>query len=251
MPKFQPAPEPELAPLTPNRQALADLNAARQQAAAEVETLRARMASLARLRNAVAPIEAELAALDASEAAALAEWSLTPDEPAPEPDVAARDDIVARLQAARQKVQGADAATISVEHVLASANTRAGDLERQVPVAVASVLIDEAYVLLPAITESTALLARTQVRYSALREFLLSRAEASRDVAMRSGFFQSLEALDIAARHAANNAPAPDFNSTAEWRELAASLGDTPARPTAVPIAAFPNMPVEDKWTNS
>lgn len=155
---------------------------------------------------------------------------------------------MSHLQRARQQVAGAQLATASVESVLARANERAGGLEREVPAAVAAVLIDEAYVLLPAITEATALLARTQVRYSALREFLLSRAEASRDVAMRSGFFQSLEALDIAARHAANNAPPPDFSAPAEWRALALELGDVPSIPSQAPIAAFPGMPEMDKW---
>jgi hypothetical protein len=212
MTKLKPADayEPEPIPLSENRRRLLDLNEARTAATVEVETLRARMASLARLRDAVAPIESELAALDAAEADALADWSATPDAPAPSPDVATRADIVSRLQSARQQVAGAQLATASVESVLERANAKAGELEREVPVAVASVLLDEAYFLLPALTEETAALARTQVRYSALREFLLSRAEASRDIAMRSGFFQSLEALDIAARHAANNAPAPD-----------------------------------------
>jgi hypothetical protein len=117
--KFQPAesyapPPVETPPVSENREAMKSLNEARATAAAEVEALRARMDSLGKLRNAVAPIESELQALDASEAAALAEWSLTPDTPAPEPDVAARDSILARLTAARQRVQGAETATASV-----------------------------------------------------------------------------------------------------------------------------------------
>ena len=132
MPKFAPATryEPEQTPLSPNRQALDRLNVDRAEATAEVTALRARMDSLAKLRNAVAPIEGELAALDAKEAAALAEWSVTPDRPAPEPDIAARADVMARLQSARQQVAGAEMATATVETVLARANQRAGELER-------------------------------------------------------------------------------------------------------------------------
>jgi hypothetical protein len=250
MPKFQPAAAhaPGPMPLTENRQALLDLNAARSAAMTEVEGLQARMGNLAKLRGAVPPLEAELAALDAKEAAALAEWSTTPDEPAPEPDVATRADILARLTAARQRVASAELATASVEHVLSNAAQKAAGIERQVPSAVANVLIDEAHDILPAIVEATAALAKAQIRFTALRSFLLDRAEVSRDDSMRYGVFAALEKLDIAARHAAGNAPPPDFNATLEWRELADALGDTPARPTQPPIAAFAGMPELDRW---
>jgi chromosome segregation ATPase len=161
--------------LTPNRQALADLNACRAAATVEIEELRARVASLARLRDAAAPIEAELASLDAAEAAALADWSATPDAPAPSPDISARDEIVARLTASRQQVAGAEIAIASVERVLASANQRAGEFERQVPALVAAVLVDVARSLLPAVVEATAAVAKVQGRYLTLRKFLLER----------------------------------------------------------------------------
>jgi hypothetical protein len=250
--KLKPADyEPESIPLSANRQALADLNTSRSEAAAEVEELRARVASLARLRDAVGPIENELSALDSAEAAALAEWSVTPDEPAPEPDVATRDDIAARLQAARQKVHGADAATISVEHVLASANQRAGELERQVPALIAAVLIDEARSLLPSVIEAVAAVAKVQGRYLSLRRFLLGRAEDAKDIAMRNGFFQQLELLDREAADAAALAPTLSFNAGDEWKSLALELGDTAIRPTPTLPTAFPNMPVADQWINS
>jgi hypothetical protein len=251
MPKFKAAPEAPELELTPNREAMKSLNEGRVAAAAEVGTLRNRMASLARLRDAIAPIEAELAALDAAEVAALADWSAAPDAPAPEPDIAAREAIVGRLTAARQRVAGADAATISVEHALGNANTRAVALEGRVPAYVAAVLVDEARSLLPGITEATAAVAKLQTRYSALRTFLLDRAEAARDVAMRNGFFRDLEALDREARDAAGNAPPPNFNATLEWREMAASLGDVSSVPSPTPVMAFAGMPAEDKWINS
>ena len=250
MPKTAPATEyqPEPTPLTTNRQALGALNAARAAATSEVEELRERLNRLSALRNAVAPIEAELAALGASEAAALAEWSATLDAPAPSPDIAARDDIMARLTAARQQVAGAEMATATVEHVLGRANTKAGDLERQVPAAVAAVLLDEARSLLPTIADAAAALAKAQTRYSALRDFMLTRAEAARDVAMRGGvFFKALEDLDRDTREVSLAPPMSDFNSAAEWRELAASLGDVPSRPTPAPVAMF-NLPEETKW---
>jgi hypothetical protein len=247
--KFQPkeshAPPP--VDLTPNRKALADLNSARAESAATVAELQGRLNRLGELKAAVAPLEAELAALDAKEGAALAEWSASPDEPAPQSDVAARDAIMARLQAARQRVAAAEMATASVGHVLARASQTAAGLERQVPSAVANILIDEARSILPSITEATAALAKAQVRFTAARMFLLDRAEVSRDDSMRHGVFTAIEALDRDARDAAANAPPPDFNANVEWRELAAALGDTPARPTAAPAAMFPGMP-ELKW---
>jgi hypothetical protein len=246
--KLKSALEPEAVELTPNRMALADLNAARQQAAAEVESLVARMSSLARLRDAVAPIESELAALDAAESAALADWSLTPDEPAPEPDVAARADILSRLQSARQQVAGATMATASVEHVLGRANVKAGDLEHRVPALIAAVLLDEALGLLPEVIEATAALAKVQGRYLSLRKFLLERAEAAKDISMSSGFYRDLERLDRESADAASIGPLLSFAGGSEWRELAASLGDTAIRPTPTMPAAFPGMPEETKW---
>ena len=235
--------------LTPNREAMKSLNEARAAAAAEVETLLARMASLARLREAVAPIESELAALDAKEAAALAQWSINPDHPAPEPDVAARAAILASLQAARQQVSGAELATASVEHVLTRANDRAATLERSVPAHVAAVLLDEARDLLRPIVAATMELARVQGRYNSLRSFLLERAEAAKDVAMRNGFFHDLERLDREAADAASIGPLLSFSAGAEWLDLARELGDVPIRPTPTLPAAF-NLP-EDKWINS
>jgi hypothetical protein len=250
MTKFKPAEvEPESTSLSANRKALIDLNEARAAATAEVATLRERLNRLGELKAAVGPIENELARLDSAEAAALADWSATPDEPAPSPDIVTRDNIMGRLAAARQRIAGAEMASASVEHALGLANTKAGALEREVPVGVASVLLDEAYDLLPEITEATARVAKAQVRFSALREFILSRAEASRDVALKSGFFQSLEALDIAARHAAAGAPPPDWNAPAEWKELARELGDVPIGPTPTLPSAF-NLPQLDQWKN-
>ena len=248
--KFQPADAyaPEAPELSPARQRLIELNTARAASKATVEELQSRLNRLGALKAAVTPLEAELQALDAAEAAALAEWSASPDAPAPQPDTAGRADIMNRLQRARQQVAGAELATASVESVLARANARAAELEREVPPAIANILVDEARGLLPSITEAIAALARAQTRYSALRSFLLERAESSRDAAMRSGFFQALEALDRDARIAAENAPPPDVNATLEWRELAAALGDTPILPTPPPVAMFPGMPELDKW---
>lgn len=245
--KFQPkdtyAPE-----LSPNREAMKSLNEARSEAAAEVAELQGRLRRLDDLKSAIPPLEAEVAALDAAEAAALAEWSASPDAPAPVPDVAARADILGRLTAARQRVTTAEQATASVEHVLATANTRAAGLEHQAPALVAAVLIDEAKSLLPGLLEAAAALAKVQSRFSALRTFLLERAEAAKDVAMRNGFFQALEALDRDAAEAARVAPLISFNPGAEWREMADALGDTQHRPTPALPAAFGNMPELPKW---
>jgi hypothetical protein len=151
MPKFMPRAEhaPEPTPLTANRQALADLNEARAASKATVAELQERLNRLAALKAAVAPLEAEIQALDAAEADALAQWSATPDAPAPEPNIAARDAIMACLTAARQRIAGAEQATASVGHVLNAANARYADLERQVPALVAAVLVDKARSLLP------------------------------------------------------------------------------------------------------
>jgi hypothetical protein len=252
MPKFQPkeAHESEPAPLTPNRAALRDLNAARAASQATIAELRERLNRLDALKTAIGPIEAELAALDASEAAALANWSANPDAPAPTPDIEARQSVMARLSAAKQQIAGAEQATVSVSHVLEGANTRAVSLEHQVPAAIAAVMLDEARLILPGIVEATLALAKVQSRYASLRKFLLERAEAAKDVASRSGFFHDLERLDREATDAARIAPLLTFNAGNEWRELADSLGDVPHRPAPTMPAAFPGMPAMDPWRN-
>ena len=250
--KFQPADSyaPEPVELSPNRKALAVLNAARTEVAAEVETLRARTSKLAKLKESVAALEVELSQTLAADGKQLEDWAMSDTgEPAPQPDSTKRVAIEAKLADAVSQARAADAATASVESVLARANARAAELEREVPAAVALVLLDEGRALLPPIVEATAALAKAQVRFTALRDYMLGRAEASRDAANRSGFFRDLEILDREARTAAENAPPPDFNATLEWRELADSLGDTRARPTQAPVAAF-NLP-EDRWINS
>jgi chromosome segregation ATPase len=249
MPKFMPRPEhaPEPTPLTANRQALADLNEARAASKATVAELQERLNRLADLKAAVAPLEAEIQALDAAEADALAQWSATPDAPAPESDVTARAAILVRLQSARHRVASAEQATASVGHVLNTANARYADLERQVPALVAAVLVDEARSLLPPIVEAIMALAKAQGRYASLRKFLLERAEAAKDVASRNGFFHDLERLDRKAADAASIAPLLSFDAGAEWKAMAAALGDVPIRPTPTLPAAFHDMP-EMKW---
>ena len=81
--------------------------------------------------------------------------------------------------------------------------------------------------MLPEIVEATAALAKARGRYESLRKFLLERAEAAKDVALRSGFFHQLEVLDREAADAAAIAPLLSFAVGDEWTELAASLGDT------------------------
>jgi hypothetical protein len=230
--KFQPkdAYVPEMPPLSPTREALKSLNEARAEAAAEVTALRARTNKLAKLKESVAALEIELSQTLAADGRQLEDWAMSDaDSPAPQPDSTKRLALEAKLADAVSQARAADAATASVESVLDRANQRAADLERSVPALVANVLVDEARALLPAITEATEALSKAKWRFTAARDYLLNRAEASRDAAMRSGFFQQLEALDIEARKAGENAMPLDFNATVEWREMAAALGDTPA----------------------
>jgi chromosome segregation ATPase len=250
MPKFAPADsyEPETTPLSPNRAALKELNDTRAASKATIAELRERLQRLDALKAAIQPLEAELAALDAAEAAALAEWSATPDAPAPEPDLASRDAIVARLNAARQKVAGADAATASVEHVLNTANDRAAALERSVPVHIARVLIDEAHALLSEIAAAATAFELAMRRYNELKEFLLTRIEASPKDSARQEAHMALEKLNHAADAVKNNPPAIDRSTAGEWRALAQELGDTAILPTPAPIVMF-DLP-ETKWVN-
>jgi hypothetical protein len=241
--------EPETPPLSPNCEALKSLNEARAEAAAEVDALLARMNKLAKLKESVAALEIELSQTLAADGQQLTDWAMSDaDSPAPQPDSTKRVALEAKLADAVSQARAADAATASVESVLARANDRAAALERSIPAMVAAVLLDEARALLPTIADAAAALAKAQTRFSALRSFMLDRAEAARDVSMRSGFFKDLEDLDRDTREVSLAPPMSDFNSSLEWRELAASLGDTPARPTPTTVVMFPGMPELDKW---
>jgi hypothetical protein len=250
MTKFTPASyEPEASELTPNRKALADLNTARAEAAAEAETLRARTNKLSRLKQSVAALEIELRQTLAADGKRLEDWAMSDTgEPAPQPDSKKRLAIEAKLADARSQALAADAATASVESVLTRANQRAGELERQVPAAIAAVLLDEARSLLPGVVEATAVLAKVRGRYASLRKFLLERAEAAKDVAAHSGFFRDLERLDRESADAGSIGPLLSFNAGDEWQDLARDLGDVPISPTPTLPAAFPGMPEETKW---
>jgi hypothetical protein len=244
--KFKPkdACEPEPEPLTPNREALKSLNAARAEAAAEVETLRARTNKLSKLKESVSALELEMSQALAADGQQLEDWAMSDTgEPAPQPDSTKRLAIEARLADAVSQARAADAATSNIESVLARANQRAAELERSVPALVAATLVDEARALLPPIVEATMALAKAQGRYDALRKFLLERAEAAKDVAMRSGFFRQLELLDREAADAAAIGPLLSFNAGAEWKTLADSLGDTPHRPTPTLPERSPTCP--------
>jgi hypothetical protein len=252
--KFQPADtyEPELPPLSANRQALIELNSARSEAKAEVAALLSRMIKLAKLKESVAALESELSQTLAADGRQLEDWAMADTgEPAPQPDSTKRLAIEAKLADAVSQARAADAATASVESVLARANDRAAALERSVPALVASVLVDEARALLPGIVEAAAATAKAQGRYESLRKFLLERAEAAKDIALRNGFFSDLERLDREASDAAAVGPLISFNAGAEWKLLAQELGDVPIRPTSAPPTAFPGMPTLEKWTNS
>jgi chromosome segregation ATPase len=253
MPKFAAATEyaPEPVELSPSRAALRDLNTARAAAATEVETLHARVGKLAKLKESVATLESELSQTLAADGKQLEDWAMSDTgEPAPQPDSTKRLALEAKLADAVSQARAADAATISVEHALNTANAKAARLESEIPAAVAAALLDEARALLPGVVEATAELAKARGRYASLRDFLLTRAEAARDIAARNGFFRDLELLDKEAAGAASIGPLLSFSVGNEWRDPARELGDTPARSTKTRPAVF-NLPAEDKWINS
>jgi hypothetical protein len=254
VPQFQPAesyPAPvEPEPVSENVAAVTAIAAARAAAQAEMVELQARLKRLEALKVAVPPLEAELAALNASESAAMAEWSADPSKAPPTPDIAARDEIMARLTTARQLVSGADAATISVSHAHTKAAERANALAQQIPVAVAMALIDEAHALLPEIAEAGARFGNLLNRFSSLKDFILTRIEAGPKGPEREAAHRAHFELITASDAVRNNAPKIDGGAIAEWRELAASLGDVATAPSQNQFATAFALPASDPWIN-
>ena len=138
MPKFR---SPSID--TPARIRLAELLESRSAAAADMREAQSRIDRLSALATAPDKPRTALAALDASEAAAFAEWSKDPSAPAPDADGTARVDLTRELVEAQAKSDAAARAVTGMSAEMEAAAAKVAAVERQLHFATATVALEE------------------------------------------------------------------------------------------------------------
>jgi hypothetical protein len=212
--------EPES--LSAARHDIAELIEARDTALAELETLTARVAKLARAREAIAPLENELTAMSIRESAAALAWAEADDgSDAPAPDAARRSEIEAKLTAARAQAAAADGATRSVQSQFERVNATIRSISERIRQAAASVVVEEAEALFPEMTAAIVAAEALKGRIMAARSFMLVATDrpAGQAVGAITLPFETFDrGLSLASAK-------PSFISdTGEWFALASAL---------------------------
>jgi hypothetical protein len=152
---------------TPNRERLAALIAEREAASAELETLTARSHRLAREREVIPPLEAELIALNSAESSAMLRWAELDDgSPAPAADAKRRAKIEAKLATARASARAADSATVSVSSQIERVADLILQIKSHIEQTAASIITEDAMTLFP---ELQAAISSVEVLYGRLR----------------------------------------------------------------------------------
>jgi hypothetical protein len=162
---------------TEARTSLARLHSARSEAAAEARGAQSRIDRLAELANAVAPIAAKLAVLDANEAEAFAAWARSPASPAPSPDTSARVDLQRELAEAQATADAATRAVPAMRREVDVANAKAAAAAEAVPLAAALVALEELPPMIEAAKAAVATIARVRDRSRVMLNEILSVAE--------------------------------------------------------------------------
>jgi len=218
-------PEPAPVELSPNRRAVAEPIAERETLRAERDRIAERLNRLDREAAVIPPLEAELAALNADEAAAMTKWAESgEDVPAPAPDVAKRADIAKRLAAARVAVAAIDSATVGLRSQADRVGVALAEVEKRVEHAVAMVKIDELREVYPRLAEHVAAHQRIMGMFNVGRNGVIAAANGLPDEFGRS-ILIALEHLDAEVREA--RAPEVDLEPvSAAWARFSAALAD-------------------------
>jgi hypothetical protein len=129
--------------LSPGRQAIKTLLDQRQTFISEGIRLRAAIERLSGAERLEATYGAELAAIEASEAADVQEWATSGDGDAPGPRAAERADLEARHSEARAKASAARTAAGQLRQQLTEAERKARGIEAEIEMALLPVLAAE------------------------------------------------------------------------------------------------------------
>jgi hypothetical protein len=187
----------ESAPLSPARQRLAGIIAAKAEAEAAAKEAAARVERLNALAGATAPIEAELQALNVKESAVMAAWARGDScEPPPAASVAARVDIERRLQEARATADAAQRAAAQMQNELADATRRVADIGRYFAPVIADVVLEVLGPIVQAAREAVGCLAIARASGKAVLDLAL---ELARQDMSAPGFGAFMERFTVAS----------------------------------------------------
>ena len=132
-------------PMSAAEQRLAEAQAARTAAEAEMASAQVVIRRLEDAARAAAPIHAELTMLDRDESALMSAWAANPDgKEAPVPDGERRAELMKRLEAAEAQARSAQGAMAGPRAALNAAGQRASAAQRAAWIAGKLVALEEA-----------------------------------------------------------------------------------------------------------
>ena len=212
---------------SPNRERLAALIAERESKSAELANLTARAQRLARAREAIAPLESELIALNIAETSAMTRWSETDDgADAPAADAKRRAKIEAALLAARAQARAADGATAGLTPQVEKVGEALRNLEVRIQQAGANIVVEDAMsALFPEVRAAIAAVDTVRGRILAARRWMSLLTD--RPAGQSEGLFRlDFESFDRAFNEASRR-PVLVSDMT-EFQSLAARLVGDP-----------------------
>lgn len=216
------------------RENLAALIERRAASAARMDAVRASLAKLHDTATIAAPIEAEIAALDAESARAFGEWArLGGDSEPPTPDSGKRDALGKRLAKARAQASAASAAVGPLNAEMTAEARAAEEIEREIEAATAETLLVEIEAMLADFREATATVAKLRQVIGEGREAALRLTEALRGrghIELTGPIYRRLERIDSNLHDSLASTP-PVAGAGRAWLSLMADLAhDADAR---------------------
>ena len=223
-------------PPSAGEQRLAEAQAAKAEASAEMQRHQGVMDRLDRQIRAVAPAEAALARFDAEQSAKLATWAADEDAgAAPQPDWQLRERLERELSAARATAASAAGAKAVPLAAMNAAGQRAAAAQRAAWVAAKLVAIEEAEATLEPLKAAIAQIYEAKKQVDAVREGILAGLKPGDDT---SEIFIALAAFD-GKRRAAESVP---------MAELTPPTGIVPSAEHALAAALQALGPVGNTW---
>ena len=199
------------------RKRLAKLIEERDEAAAEVADAQTAIGKLESIIAAVAPIEGELAMLDANEAEAMSAWSRAGGNArAPEPDSKRRGALQKRLGDARAQFASAHTAIRGLQAQQTATQNRRAALDAEIAFASAEVFLATFGPLGAEAAEAVRQLEAVKIKARAARETFLALAESDLLHPARTHVLRLYETVNVNLS-GAFNAPFQDDAAYADW----------------------------------
>jgi hypothetical protein len=220
---------PLLQPQSPARIKLAQLINDRLTIEAKLRDLAASAERLREAQRAEGQATAALANFEATETAAMAEWSRSPpSSPAPVSNPGKRDDLLAAIRTASAQAGAARKAEAANTAEQTRENEALQRLNPQTDLAVVAVIVDEVDPLIRDFEEANRALAAKAGKIAEAAEIITQIAHGTGNLDRARPAFAALEKLNERIRVAFAR-PAPEIGShRAAWSALAANLRSDP-----------------------